>query len=156
MTPFRLSAAPCHVPAAGAVRTAPCTMRPAALALVASAAFLLTGCASVGAGVGIGIPLVPGLSLSLGVGTGGPSIGLSTGWGPLGAGVGIDGGGRVVGSAGIGASAGPVGVGVGRAAVLYDPQLPPGAPSVMGTVQPGAVVPGPASAWRTAGDVEAP
>lgn len=156
MTPFHLSAAPNHVPVTGFVWRSRGKLRFAALSLVASGALLLTGCASVG--IGIGIPLVPGISLGLGIGSGGPSVGLGTGWGPLGAGVGIDGGGRVVGSAGIGASAGPVGVGVGRSAVLYEPQvpLPPGSPSAMGAVQPGAVVSGPTSAPRMAGDVEAP
>lgn len=156
MTPFRLSAAPCTGPVTGVVLRGPRRLRPVALAFVASAALLLTGCASIGAGVGIGIPLLPGLSLSIRVGSGGPSIGLSTGWGPLGAGVGIEGSGRVVGSAGIGASAGPVGVGVGRSAVLYEPQVQGSEPSVMGTVQPGSVVSGPGPVRRAAGDVEAP
>ena len=122
-----------------------------AVVLAPVAMVLMLGGCAVGAGVGFGIPLAPGLSLGIGLSNAGPSIGLSTGWGPLGAGVSLDSGGRVVGSAGVGVGAGPVGVGVGSSTVLYAPPPNANPPSVGGVPQPG-----PAPAWRSSGDVEAP
>lgn len=128
--------------------------RAARVASAAAVAAALAGCA---AGVGFGIGLAPGLSLNVGVGSGGPSIGLGTGWGPLGAGVSVDGAGRVVGSTGVGVSAGPVGVGLGQAAVLYDPRMNGGPPSVADpAVKPGVVVRRSGGLWRTPVEMEAP
>lgn len=131
-------------------------VRAAGVMAMAVAALALAGCAS--SGVGIGIGLVPGLSLNLGVGSGGPSIGLGTGWGPVGAGVSVDGSGRVVGSTGVGVSAGPVGVGLaGQSAVLYDPQVNSGPPSIaQPAVEPGVVVRRSGAMWRPPAEVEAP